>query len=1003
MSKLDDILEMEARGILPPDYQADLNEARRRGLVPAREEQADGIRKKSPLTDRDLEAIGRLADDASDTSRLRREPSGQLIFTPERAGTIPFLGNPAAAVAAGVRNLAVGIATLPFDIGEALGSEYLGKISKGIKQNVPEIKTSTTIEGLTSAFVQYGIPATAALKLVGGMAAGVPSAIRYGLQLLAGGGSDLIVSTGEEGTLGDVPEKYLGYGGPTARKPGESALTTRAKIGAEGAIVPGILSGITRPFSYFGPTERAARVVRDKLSQAASRGAGGPEGQTNIERTIAEIEKAIGESAVGGFSPTTGTASNIPELIGLERGAATAGETSASFLARKAANMRAIREELEPLTSGVPGQPEVARSFFSEAAEGPVTKAEQTLTSATRKLESAKEDVSLISQAEKKVESAKEARDVAKVELENFISDNSVSAGKTRVPSEVIDKAVREDLNSLTKKKNDLAAAIDPENSVVVPAGFLRSSVISAMKKTSAGDMVPSQLPEPLMKSLFDISKPGAPPLTFRAVQDLRPTMSDAIKQARARDEGGVVKRLVAIKDTLDFYVEYVAQSGKGKAADAAREFVRFYRDEYAPAYRRYAGDAFRRAERLGRPFPPSETGTKFLLPATGAAESAEQLSKVISRSANPAEVSKAVRDHIIADVATMMQKANGRTAVDRLDMYMNDRQMREVLAKFPDVQRELIAYKNSLSTKKAGIESLEKGVEAAEKGLEAAGISRKESLSRIGAEIEAAKETLASTVKARNEGAARFFVDNEPVTAVGRALRSGDPEGAFRDLVNRAKTDKTGEALAGLKSALGEYINRTITTTTEIGTVQQTAKSALARLLDTPKTNKALSVLYTKDEMATIGRVRKQLDMMDRINQQVTSGSATAPLVSQEAQFQNFLTPLYLFATGGWSVIRARYYSGLTSRLLNVLGGDPQPMARAILADVMLNPDRAIMFLKRVTPITAKPMEDRIASYVVNNFAPERKRRDKTQSGQIDFEALGREINEFMLRRKAP
>jgi len=157
-----------------------------------------------------------------------RSPAGQLQYRPPLSIS-PEVGKAGEVVAGGLSRLARGAVPLPFDIASALGSEKAEKFADIIRKNIPEIPPETTVEEMGQVLVQYGVPGTTAVKWAGRVLAGSHKAIKYIGQIISGGLADIGAAIPEEKPLVDYIAKP---------KEGESVLARKAKIGAEGAIIP---------------------------------------------------------------------------------------------------------------------------------------------------------------------------------------------------------------------------------------------------------------------------------------------------------------------------------------------------------------------------------------------------------------------------------------------------------------------------------------------------------------------------------------------------------------------------------------------------------------------------------------------------------------------------------------------------------------------------------------------------------------------------------------------
>ncbi len=332
--------------------------------------------------------------------------------------------------------------------------------------------------------------------------------------------------------------------------------------------------------------------------------------------------------------------------------------------------------------------------------------------------------------------------------------------------------------------------------------------------------------------------------------------------------------------------------------------------------------------------------GKTFLGVSTGASESAEQLQRIVKDASNLPEASQAIRDHLVSDVADLMQSVKtGQTAKDRLKNYLNQRGVRETLAQFPGIREEIKLFQKTLNT------ALEKQNTFAQR-------------------VDEARLALQRTEKDVKKSAARFYVNSDPTRAVGSVLASPEPVKNMKELVRLAQRDSTGEALSGLRQSLSNYIEQTVRGTTEVGGTQEIMRSKVTRLFQNKTTREAISQLYTPREMEILESVQKELNVLNRINKQVTANSSTAPIQEQIQRARIVLASFY-------GIVKGRGIFAISNWIMRMAGRDPATIANRVLTDAMLNPElAAVLMAKNLKSRAAREkVKSYLTTYIINNM----------------------------------
>ena len=921
------VLEMERAGDLSTERQAMIAELRNRGIL-------------APAADRVIGPGGLRVDNTGQVrfgatpeqieglrTRAREEIAGSPavpnVGPSTRAVaadvlTTPIVPDIGTGVASGVTRMARGVATLPTDI---VGAD---DTSDAIAKFIPQISTEGGAQELTAVLTQYGLPASAAARAVSGLVKGLGPVTQWFSKLLAGGAADVAAAGSKDGTIGDM------VGGPTRTTPEDTPLERRVKVGAEGVAVPGAidaaLKGVTGAGRGLGTMLGREKNVTDLVAENLQSSAIDKDAAiAELQQIIRDMDAAGGGNLSPGFRPTTGTASNDPGLIGTERGIVTSAPASAQFRARANQNARALSEDVNTVTQDVvdAGAPDAATAAFRSQNEAVLGRPQARLIAAER------------------------GKAITDIEVENELAAFAgLNRGRQLDASAVIDDAVRQRLNAVTNERKALYRAIDPDYSVEVPKQGIDDALNKATFKRSPGDNAPDKLPPDLvadMRAALDSDEV----LTFGALQDFRPRLSEATAAARAANRGDVVERLTDIQKAIAAEAKALEAAGT-EAATRARTANKFHQDTYVPLFKTSTGDAFRKAERRGAPIAPSMTGARFLRASAGPSESAAQLKSILDGAPNAPQARAAVREHVLADVVDFMRTTDGRIARDRLNAYLGRREVREVLDQFPDVKDEILTFRNNLGGK-----------------LEAQ--------SRFAEDVKARSADLSRSEKYLNQSATRFFIDRDPISAMEGVFRSDNPAQAMSDLMMRAKADRSGAAVAGLRSAFADYLQKNIRGTTEVGGEIQILQSQITNFLDNPKNRRALGVIYDPTEIRTLERVRDQIRLARRIDQQVTTGLPTASLGQEARRAQTFLFSLY-------GIVRGRGIFMLGRLLQRLSGRDPELIAQRLVTDAMLDPKLGRDLLMRDTLANRKKLEQRIVTWAADNLISSDGEQDQNQ-----------------------
>ena len=869
-----------------------------------------------------------VVEDVSGGPFIVRTPARQLKIPLREKGIGGPGFDPGRAIAKGLRDLVTGVITFPLDVA---GEDVL---ADRIRRNIPEIETGGAAEDVTAAITQFGIPGGAAAKLVKltgvGQKAGIAGALlRFGANVTAATGADIIAANPDDvQTLGNLFPELL----PTGIDPGDPALLKRLKLGVEaGTITATALSalggtlfawkGITKVLRQFFKTDQAAQEAAAKVMREIAQ---------DPEKAVENINRIIQETQGTPFRPTTGTASGDPGLIALERSLATTGETSPAFMARLAENQSAISQQVTRVTRRVPGAAERPRTFFEEDQ----LQARMVKTQA--------------------VEATEDQVLAARNEIDNIADELNEFRSMETGASIEIDAAVMGELERLTLQKNKLFRAIDPERSVLVDPADLRETVEAITTKRGPLDSTPGKLPPVVarLKKATAAPKKGKDgkikkpkPLFFGDLEDARPDLSAAIKKARADNEGGVVERLIELRQALDGEAAKLADAG-GPAAERAAEAIDFFRDIFAPRFRQGVGRAVSTAAKRGAPIEPSALAGRFVRTGPSALEAGEDLARIVGGIADPSQAREAVRQFVLSRLAKAAIDPSGKFNPQRIAKFLETHD--DALAGFPGIRSEI-------------------------KALSGRAIKAERKLTQFEGDLVDAREAAKLTEREQNRSVTALFLGTDPEKAVARVMGSDDPGAAMSRLVKEAAKDRSGQAKKGLRVAVDRWLDNKVRSRSVnlAGDDFIIVANEVEDLFKNPRTKKALEAIYSQPEMKVLERARDQLRLMARLNTQVTTGSPTAAIQQNVQRVRIVLASMY-------GIVRGRGIFAISGWVLKALGKDPVVNARAVLRDAMLDPSLAKLMLAADGPSTRRILEQRLRTYVANNIASELVTEDK-------------------------
>lgn len=448
---------------------------------------------------------------------LERKPGGQNVLVPKPDADPSWTGGIQRGVAGGLRDLAVGVARAPFDIGPAAGAVIPGligeafgvpadenpvvqslaglqpganEIAKSISQTLPQIQQNTVIGDITQGVTPF---ATAALATGGGSI--IPSTVGGTL-------ADFIATDPEKAsTLGDV------IGGPTAISPQDTALTRRAKVAAESGPMEMAVRGGAKLLGA------AKGAVVDPLMRKAGLGAQVPTAAQKeladlvrrdipkFEQNLASVEAAnqiardtgvIAKDAAG-LQPTVAELTGNDLLLNRQREAIASNELDGQLLDRVRQNAQ-IMENTPRAVAAQQGTPTLGIADFGQqsqtvmrpdvearqaAIEAPMVQSQQKVDDAIAALEVQGRDVGDVG--------AQVREDLVRAEDERLraaASQKFQESGADKIRTDQLPNTTAE----LAAQKAEMQGAITP-SAVKSPMREASASAAEIKKRTTPTDV----------------------------------------------------------------------------------------------------------------------------------------------------------------------------------------------------------------------------------------------------------------------------------------------------------------------------------------------------------------------------------------------------------------------------------------------------------------------------------------------------------------------------------
>lgn len=491
-----------------------------------------------------------------------------------------------------------------------------------------------------------------------------------------------------------------------------------------------------------------------------------------------------------------------------------------------------------------------------------------------------------------------------------------------------------------------------------------RSALAKANKEVSPSKILPGEAQDIIDRYKFKKdpkTKKVVPPKIDLAtmVNDVS-LISDHIRTARDDGKTQVVKYLKIVKDGIEKDID----------ASANTEELRAFKN----AYREYARK-FLNEDSLDVLVTKSIDPAKVIdhyMRMTGKVEGtagAQQLRDAIQE--NPAAL-KAVDDWFLNQMA---EHGGQNPSAAKLRDWLESNNTQERLRIFPSAEPKLKSLINQLEVQESMLELRKTQQKAAEVSAKKPDSTEADRLSVLAKEVKSeaekqAQDALKKEQQLIEQHAAQKFLNQRPLDAVASVFSqtAKDPLETMKSLIETAKKDPSGDALAGLKNAVREYVDKEIRGARAVGPTSKPGElttkdwnTTLAKLkrFTEPNSNELLlleQVFGSKSkEVAGLQLAEAQLAVSNRAFRASSGQSATAFLragleeVTKSAEFNslNFLARM----ARGFDIRKATTAPGYIGRLTDLIqlawSGDVKGNAIKLLQDAILDPDKMILALR--------------------------------------------------------
>lgn len=773
-----------------------------------------------------------------------------------------------------------------------------GPLSEDLRGAIPEIAT-TGAEDIEATLLQFGVPAIGGAKYAAGLVRGTGKIVKLAKNLAGMGGAaatDFAVADVDKedfATAANALNDAYGLNLPTAINKYDPSYVKRGKTAVEGVVAAGGLQVVgkglgllARPIAWIASKAKAAG---DKLGPVFLGRYGGRK----------EVTRAIVES----ISDKEATLKELDDLISKSEGE--------SYQTRASGELSKVTEDTV--------SPYAATEFAEEtigAQRGAVKAQVDTVADA---LNAAKSDLDVMAR-EVDTGGAKMRGSTASAELSEQITDTELR---------------------MMNKKNKLAEAIDPNRKEIIDREEGLVDLVKEIRRTAAKEDIPlgkywkrwDSFKKRAIGTDKVVETPSGPvtikqkPISLGEIESFRPSLSEALGRAMRANkgvgDGAAVRELMKIKNFMAETVEDLSQLPT-PAGERAAEFLRFYREEFAPIWRQGIGAKLSKARKRGEVLP-TQVAKQF---KPGVRENMEDLERIVSQTQDPAKAEGLIREFVVSEFASVFVR-DGRFVSGAVDTFLKNNA--ELLSKYPKIQGALADLARPFRNKEKLVSDLGKALE----------------------EAQSLERSIEQDIKA----VAKLYLNKDPATAMRGALDGPDPIKDLRRMVNFANKDTTGRALQGLRAGLSEYIDTAVRGADYIpgaGGVKDISLKSLEKLLDTKRWIEAVekSGLYSKLDLERLERTRGILRFEQDVIKKTIGISPQKQVAEMEAKGRTIISSFY-------NLIQGRGVTEIFKNARNTVTGNPGVAANELIDAVRYDMKLLQLMLRKATSKNEKAMSE--------------------------------------------
>jgi len=586
---------------------------------------------------------------------------------------------------------------------------------------------------------------------------------------------------------------------------------------------------------------------------------------------------------------------------------------------------------------------------------------------------------------------------------------------------------------------------------------LLKSDINNFVKKKDAYDTVVKRIPSDLINELKTLINPkNKGDLTLSRLEETRALFSKAYKEAIDSGDTVLADRIRASKHQIftNLYDNISKNTEFSGMADRAAAASQWFKTEYAPRFEEGVGsmwaEAFKKRKSGSIYSSSPEQSPLFFLKNDGKGlyinNSSEaginQLENILNPpkgpdgkllvqefvDANGNKLNLADKENAVKIVenffaAKLAQLLSSSSTVPRslqiLDKFQLD--YNPILQKYPSIAKQVEEYRTTIKEKNAEVITAgeaKKSSEMAEKEntinqlsnqkdlIEQSKLRDQKNIDSVNAsfaeKIDIATEELKLISNERNNNLNlfSFFINDNPVNAINKAMNSKNPEEALAAIREEVNALNVPEATKGLNEAVSQWLKTQIQTKIKIPTTENVKYQGfkygsdlegLDSILSNPDKVKALEAVgWGADDIATLGKFSEQLTILEREFLNAKGVKSSKAEIVDPAQVGR---KMQILAASIYGIVKGRGIMAIMNLMGGALGISPTKAQSILLQDAMTHPELAAILLKG----ESKESIDLLNGYVINNYLSTGGEK-KQEFEEEDIEYNIQEIEQFNL-----